>query len=109
MRHDQAGIPVLSGGRRSRKVRYLLAGASGLAVLMAAGCSTSAGGQVSTQVVIAAGPGADNAPLFLAKKDGLFAQAGLTTVAIKNYASESQEFAPLQNGSADIAASEYGA
>jgi NitT/TauT family transport system substrate-binding protein len=109
MRHDQAGIPVLSGSRRNRKVRYLLAGASGLAVLMmAVGCSTSAGAQVSTQVVIAAVPGVDNAPLFLAKKDGLFAQAGLTNVVIKNYASESLEFAALQNGSADIAASDYG-
>ena len=108
MRHEQAGIPVLGRSRRNRKVRYLFAAASGLAVLVSAGCSASGGAAVSSRVVIAAVPGVDNAPLFLAKKDGLFAQAGLTNVVIKTYASESQEFAALQNGSADIAASDYG-
>jgi NitT/TauT family transport system substrate-binding protein len=109
MRHDQAGYPPLSKGRQTRKGRYLLAGVSGLAVVLAsAGCSGGSGTQFSTQVVIAAVPGVDNAPLFLAKKDGLFAQAGLTSVVIKNYPSVGAEFTALQNGSADIAASDYG-
>ena len=112
MRHDQAGIRPLSRSRQPRRARQLLAGVSGLAVvLVSAGCSGSGagtGGAVSAPVVIAAVPGIDNAPLFLARKDGLFAQAGLTNVVIKTYANEQAEFAALQNGSADIAASDYG-
>ena len=107
MRHDQAGKPGLSR-HRSRRVRYLLAGACGLAALVSAGCSTGGAAQVSSQVVIAAVPGVDTAPLYLAQKDGQFAQAGLTNVVIRNYSSVSQEFTALQNGSADIAASDYG-
>jgi NitT/TauT family transport system substrate-binding protein len=77
-------------------------------VLLSAGCSGSGTAQVSSQVVIAAVPGVDNAPLFLAKKDGLFAQAGLTNVVIKTYSGEAAEFAALQDGDADVAASDYG-
>jgi NitT/TauT family transport system substrate-binding protein len=109
MRHDQAGYPPLSKGRRTRKARYLLAGISALGIVLAsAGCSSGSGSPFSSQVVIAAVPGVDNAPLFLANKDGLFAAAGLKDVVIKSYPTEAAEFAALQNGSADIAASDYG-
>jgi NitT/TauT family transport system substrate-binding protein len=44
--------------------------------------------------------------LYLAKKEGLFAQHGLT-VTIKNYPSVSAETEALANGQADIAAGDY--
>ncbi len=89
MRLDPAGIPLLNRSRRVARARYLLAAASGLAVLVSAGCAgtASAGGTVSDTITIAAVPGVDNAPLYLAQKEGLFAAAGLKNVEIKSYAS----------------------
>lgn len=110
MRLDPAGIPLAKRSRRALRARYLLAAASGLAVLCSAGCgaTASAGGTVSSTITIAAVPGVDNAPLYLAKKDGLFAAAGLTNVVIKSYSSDSAELSALQGAQADIAASDYG-
>jgi NitT/TauT family transport system substrate-binding protein len=109
MRLDQAGNPLVNRSRRVR-ARYLLAAASGLAVLCSAGCAgtASAGGTVSGTITIAAVPGVDDAPIYLAKKEGLFAAAGLKNVVIKSYASESAEMSALQSAQADIAASGYG-
>jgi NitT/TauT family transport system substrate-binding protein len=78
--------------------------------MMAAGCSSAAtaGGTVSGTVTIAAIPGIDTAPLYLAQKNGYFAAEGLTHVVIKPYTSESAELSALQSGQADIAASDYG-
>jgi NitT/TauT family transport system substrate-binding protein len=110
MRLDQAGNPLLNRSRGVR-ARYLVAAAAGLAVLCSAGCSgtASAGGTVSSTVTIAAVPGVDDAPIYLAKKEGLFAAAGLKNVVIKSYASASAELSALQSAQADIAASDYGA
>jgi len=110
MRLDPAGKPLANGSRRAARTRYFLAAASGLALLSAAGCAgtASAGGTVSSSITIAAVPGVDNAPLYLAKKEGLFAGDGLTNVVIKTYPTESAELSALQNGQADIAASDYG-
>jgi len=110
MRLDPAGKLLANGRRRAARTRYFLAAASGLAVLSAAGCagSAAAGGTVSSSITIAAVPGVDNAPIYLAKKDGLFAAAGLTNVVIKTYPTESAELSALQNKQADIAASDYG-
>jgi len=110
MRHDPvgAGEPARSG--RRLRARRLAGAAAGLAVVLAAGCSSaaSAGGTVSGTVTIAAIPGIDTAPLYLAQKDGYFAGEGLNNVVIKSYPSESAELTALQSGQADIAASDYG-
>jgi len=110
MRLDPAGnlLPKLS--RRAVRARHLLAAASGLAVLGAAGCagSATAGGPVSGTITIATVPGVDNAPIYLAKKEGLFAAAGLKNVVIRSYRSQSAELIALQGAHADIAASDYG-
>jgi NitT/TauT family transport system substrate-binding protein len=108
MRLDPAGnlLP-----KRSRPARALLAAASGLAVLgAAAGCGGAAGGggSVANTITIAAVPGVDNAPIYLAKKEGLFAAAGLKNVVIKTYPSDSAGLLALQGAQADIAASDYG-
>ncbi len=110
MRLDPAGNLLPKRSRRAVRARHLLAAASGLAVIGAAGCAgtASAGGSVSSTITIAAVPGVDNAPLYLAKKEGLFAAAGLKNVVIKTYPTESAELSALQNKQADIAASDYG-
>ncbi len=110
MRLDPAGNLLANRSRRAIRARCLLAAVSGLALLFAAGCagSASAGGTVSSTITIAAVPGVDNAPLYLAKKEGLFAAAGLQNVVIKTYSSESAELSALQSAQADIAASDYG-
>jgi NitT/TauT family transport system substrate-binding protein len=110
MRLDPAGNVLASRSRRAVQARYILAAASGLAILCSAGCagSASAGGTVTSTITIAAVPGVDNAPLYLAKKEGLFAAAGLKNVIIKSYTSQAAELAALQNAQADIAASDYG-
>ncbi|HEY2316272.1 MAG TPA: ABC transporter substrate-binding protein [Streptosporangiaceae bacterium] len=110
MRLDPAGNLLPKRSRRAVRARHLLAAASGLAVLGAAGCagSATAGGTVSGTITIATVPGVDNAPVYLAKKEGLFAAAGLKNVVIKSYTSQSAELTALQGGHADIAASDYG-
>jgi NitT/TauT family transport system substrate-binding protein len=110
MRREPAGIPLLNRSRRAARARYLLAAASGLAVLASAGCAgtATAGGTVASTITIAAVPGVGNAPLYLAQKDGLFAAAGLKNVKIKSYTSEAAELTALQSAQVDIAASDYG-
>jgi NitT/TauT family transport system substrate-binding protein len=110
MRLDPTGNLPASRRRRAGRARYVLAAASGLAVLLAAGCggSASAGGSVSTTITIAAVPGVDNAPIYLAKKEGLFAAAGLKNVIIKTYPSAAAALGAIASAHADIAASDYG-
>jgi NitT/TauT family transport system substrate-binding protein len=55
---------------------------------------------------VAAVPGIDDAPLYIAAEDGRFAAAGLK-VRIKNYGSASQEIRALEDGSADVAEGDY--
>jgi NitT/TauT family transport system substrate-binding protein len=101
-------VPFRSG--RGLRTRCLLAAAAGLTALLAAGCgaSTSAGGTVSSTITIAAIPGVDTAPLYLAERDGMFAAEGLTHVVIRSYSSEAADLSAVATGKADIAASDYG-
>jgi NitT/TauT family transport system substrate-binding protein len=110
MRHDPAGRGEPARSGRRLRPRRLLTAAAGLAVVAAAGCSSAptGGGAVGGTITIAAIPGFDTAPLYLAQKDGNFAAAGLSHVVIKPYATESAELAAVQGGQADIAASDYG-
>jgi NitT/TauT family transport system substrate-binding protein len=110
MRHDPAGAPEPARSGRHLRARLLLGAAAALAVMTAVGCSSAAtaGGAVSGTVTIAAIPGVDTAPLYLAQKNGYFAAEGLSHVVIKTYTSESAELTALQGGQADIAASDYG-
>jgi hypothetical protein len=70
MRLHAAGISLPNHGRRVRRARFCLAAVSGIAVLLAAGCSTNSngGGTVSSTITIAAVPGIADAPLYLARK-----------------------------------------
>jgi NitT/TauT family transport system substrate-binding protein len=108
MRHAYGLAPHRSG--RGLWTQGLLVAAAGLAVLLATGCSGagSPGGAFSSQVTIAAIPGVDTAPLYLAKRDGMFAAEGLSDVVIVNESSAGAELSALANGQANIAASDYG-
>jgi len=59
-----------------------------------------------TAITVAATPGVDDAPLYLAAKNGIFHSAGLN-VTIKSYPSVSQELQALASGRVDIAAGDY--
>jgi len=109
MRRAHGPVSFRSG--RGLRTPSLVAAAAGLTVLLAAGCGgsgASAGGTVSSTVTIAAIPGIDTAPLYLALRDGMFAAEGLTHVVIRTYSSEAADLSALANGQADIAASDYG-
>jgi NitT/TauT family transport system substrate-binding protein len=110
MRLDPAGVPLLNRDRRAIRARCALAAGAGLALLLAAGCSSSGspGGAVSGTVVIAAEPGVSDAAIYLAQKDGLFAAEGLDHVRIQHYPNQSGVMNALEGGNADIAASDYG-
>jgi NitT/TauT family transport system substrate-binding protein len=108
MRRADGLVRYRSG--RSLRAQCLLAAAAGLTLLLAAGCggSGSPGGTVSSTITIAAVPGVDTAPLYLAQRDGLFAAAGLTHVVIHSYSSEAADLSAIASHQADIAASDYG-
>jgi NitT/TauT family transport system substrate-binding protein len=110
MRLDPAGVvPKAKAGRRTFRARCLLAVASGISLLVAAGCSNSGGaaGSFSGTLTIAAVPSVDDASIYLAQKDGLFAAEGLSVV-IKSYATQSAALSAMLSAKADIAASDYG-
>jgi NitT/TauT family transport system substrate-binding protein len=108
MRLAHGPVPHWSG--RGLRSQGLLAAAAGLTVLLAVGCSSAAspGAAVSSTVTIAAIPGVDTAPVYLAERDGLFAAEGLTRVAIDDVSTEGAALSAVANGKADIAASDYG-
>jgi NitT/TauT family transport system substrate-binding protein len=110
MRSVLAGVPLPNRSRLTSRARYLVAGVCGLGLLAAAGCGSSsgAGSTVPSTVTIAAVPGVDDAAIYLAQKDGLFAAEGLAHVQIKNYKNQGQVMSALTNSQADIAASDYG-
>jgi NitT/TauT family transport system substrate-binding protein len=109
MRLYPAGMSLPNRRRRVPRTQLVLAGASVLAALFAAGCAkSSAGTGTSSTIKIAAAPGIADAPIYLAKRDGLFAAAGLNVQIVKNYPNDAAELAALQSGQVDIAASDYG-
>jgi NitT/TauT family transport system substrate-binding protein len=96
--------------RRRRIERKVLAAVGGLALVLAAGCSGGGGGtSVSGTITIAAAPGVQDAPLYLAQQRGLFEHAGLHVV-IKSFGdgSSAAQLAAVESGQAQIAASDYG-
>lgn len=120
MRHDLARVGEVGscrsrGALRRLRARSLAAAAAGLAAAgLAAGCGSAAApgtgsaSRVTGQVTIAAVPGLDSIPVFLAQQEGLFTKAGLSRIVVRRYSSATAELAALNSGQADIAASDYG-
>src|SRR5262249_8186128 len=111
MRHVLALADAPQGPRMLRLIRPAATG--GAAVLLLAGCGALGGGgsngisaSGSPTITVGGGRGVGDAPLYLARQDGLFTQHGLT-VTIKTYPSVSAEAEALANGQADIAAGDY--
>jgi NitT/TauT family transport system substrate-binding protein len=101
--------------RRTRadvRVRILPSALVGLSVVMlAAGCQfpgtgSSGGASGSGTITVAVVPGIDNAPLDVARQDGLFQQHGLNVI-IKSYDTFSDEFQALTDGQVQIADGDY--
>ena len=108
MRSGPAGAKIVSRRRPSRRSRTVSAAIATVAVsLLAAGCNVFGTGSntaalTRSSITVAALPGVDNAPLYLALHSGLFSNVGLT-VNIQTYSSVGKEIAALTNGNADVA------
>jgi NitT/TauT family transport system substrate-binding protein len=108
---------VVAGGRRpaqrgSRARARLAAGCAAAAALVLAGChgpgTSSAAGQppAGSSVTVASVPGVGDAPLYIARQEGLFRRAGVA-VTIRSYPSVAAELAALHSGRANIAVGDY--
>jgi len=110
MRLVQGGASAPRSVSISRRFRLPVAVLS--AGLMMAGCGVLGGGSSglgssgNLTITVAAVPGVDNAPLYIARQDGLFRQHGLN-VRITRYRSLKDEIQALSHGQADIAAGDY--
>ena len=109
MRPATVSFPVTCHQRPARPSRSVSAAIGALAAAaLAAGCSAAGASPGSppagtVTITVAATPGVDDAPLYLAVKDGVFTSAGLD-VKIKTYQSVSQELQALAGGKVDVAA-----
>jgi len=76
--------------------------------LLAVGCTSAVDPTAvgTTSITVAVTSGADNAPLVIAVKEGLFREHGLNVV-VKTYPSLRPEFQALKKGNVDIAAGDY--
>lgn len=94
---------------RSRTVPGAIVGLAAAALLAscsAAGTGAGASAHGLTTLTVAAVPGIDDAPLYIAADDGQFAAEGLK-VHIKDYGSANSEIMALNTGKANVAAGDY--
>jgi NitT/TauT family transport system substrate-binding protein len=106
-----AHVSVTGQQRRARPTRIVSAAIGALAVTaLATGCQVAGAQPASPDgtvtLTVAATPGIDDAPLYLAYKDGLFQSEGLK-VKISSYQSVTQELQALTSGKVDVAAGDY--
>jgi NitT/TauT family transport system substrate-binding protein len=91
--------------RPSRTVSTAMAAL--VSATLAVGCQGSGSSPAGTvAITVAAIPGIDDAPLYVAAQNGLFSSAGLN-VNIKRYQSVSQELQALKSGKVDVAEGDY--
>jgi NitT/TauT family transport system substrate-binding protein len=95
---------------RSRGLVRIAAGCTVAAAMALAGCQSSgnspAAGSAGSSITVASVPGVGDAPLYIARQEGLFQQAGLT-VRIRSYSSVAGEVAALHSGAATVAVGDY--
>jgi NitT/TauT family transport system substrate-binding protein len=102
-------------GRSAQRVgggRVRIAAGCAVAGLLLAGCSAFGGSPASgsapagSSITVAAVPGVGDAPLYVAMKQGLFQQHGLT-VHLHSYQTMAQVMTALHHGQADVAVGDY--
>ena len=110
MRLVRATAPAARRGKPARPARPLFAIAILAVLALATGCQNSSGSSSAAEgavaITVAAIPGADDAPLYVAAKDGLFKAAGLD-VTIRSYQSVAEELQALEAGHVDVAEGDY--
>jgi NitT/TauT family transport system substrate-binding protein len=112
MRPAPANVPVTCHRSPARPSRIVSAAIAALAVAaLATGCQAAGPGSGSSAagtfaITVAATPGVDDAPLYLADKNGIFRSAGLD-VKIVSYPSVGQELQALTSGKVNVAAGDY--
>jgi NitT/TauT family transport system substrate-binding protein len=82
-----------------------------VSAVLAVGCQVAGTGSGSppagtVAITVGAIPGIDDAPLYVAAKNGLFSSAGLN-VTIRSYRTVSQELQALRSGKVDVAEGDY--
>jgi NitT/TauT family transport system substrate-binding protein len=109
MRPDPAGSQPLTAQQHRRFPRRMLAAVSLAGMVAIAGCAGGgpSGTPVSGTITIAATPGVDDAPLWLAQQKGMFTAVGLH-VKIVQVGSDAKELQAVEDGQAQIAAADYG-
>src|SRR5215510_3926357 len=95
--------------QRYGRVRMAV-GCAAAAVAFLGGChasgAPSAAGGAASSITVASVPGVGNAPLYIARQEGLFREAGLT-VSIHSYPSVAAELTALHRGKANVAVGDY--
>lgn len=109
-------MQVVGGHRPLRRRTFGAArtalGCAVAAVMLLAGCqalgssSTTAQAPAGSSITVASVPGVGDAPVYIARQEGLFQQAGLT-VHIRSYSSVAAELAALRSGQASVAVGNY--
>ncbi|HBW18027.1 MAG TPA: hypothetical protein DEH11_02905 [Actinobacteria bacterium] len=97
---------LVRAGARLSALRLTLALALIAILASACGSSANAGSPGSQTITVAVVPGPGNAPLYVAVRDGLFSQHGLT-VHIKRYPALAPVVRALRSGQAQVAAGDY--
>lgn len=107
-----ANAPAARRRRLARPSRTVSTGMAAIAVAtLAVGCQVTGTGSGSSAagtvaITVAAIPGIDDAPLYIAARNGVFRSAGLD-VTILSYPSVSKELQALNSGKVDVAAGDY--
>jgi len=87
--------------------RARIAGAAlAAAALLVAGCSAGSSSAGGTTVTVASVPSVGNASLYVALRDQLFQQHGVT-VHVRSYPTVAAELAAVRSGQADVAVGDY--
>jgi len=105
-------MPIGRWAHRARGGRVRIAAGCAVAGLLLAGCSAFGGSSASgsapagSSITVAAVPGVGDAPLYVAMRQGLFQQHGLT-VHLDSYQTRAKVKTAQSQGQADVAVGDY--
>jgi NitT/TauT family transport system substrate-binding protein len=105
-------MPIGRSAQRLGGGRVRIAAGCAVAALLLAGCSGAGGSSASgsapagSSITVAAVPGVGDAPLYVAWRQGLFQQRGLT-VHLRSYHTMAEVMTALHSGQANVAVGDY--